>query len=143
MTKKNTIAAFRIKEEMKNKSLTGQQLATIANLSYYTVENILAGKSSKLDKLESIARALDKPLMYFLDENFEHQNNAAYDGELHYKVVKAINQVCNKNNITLTKNKVDELIDLIYPRLNKEDSDELIAIQTEAIVNYAIKNLFK
>ena len=144
MAKKNTIAALRIKQEMKEKSLTAAELASISGLSLYAVENILAGKSSKLDKLESIAKALGKPLMYLVDINYGNENikndNTVYDGELHYKVVKSINEVCQKNKIYLTKNKMDELFDLVYPRVKKADPDDLILIQTEAIINYAIKN---
>jgi transcriptional regulator with XRE-family HTH domain len=140
MATKNTIAALRIRQEMKEKSLSGSDLAALSNLSYYTVENILSGKSSKVDKLEAIAKALGKPLMYFIKADFSKDNNAPYDGELHYKVVKMISDICKRDKIYLTKEKMDKLINFVYPRLKKDDPDSLMTSQTEAIVDYAIKN---
>ena len=144
MARKNTIAALRIKHEMVERSLSGSSLAALAHLPYHAVENILSGKSSKIEKLEVIARALGKPLMYFIDADYdvrgESNNNADYDGELHYKVIKIISDICKKNKIYLTKDKMDKLFDLIYPRLKKDDPDKLIFAQTEAIINYALKN---
>ena len=38
---------------------------------------------------------------------------------------------------------MDKLVDFTYPRLNKDDPDELILSQTEAVVKYALKNGYK
>jgi transcriptional regulator with XRE-family HTH domain len=147
MSKKNTIAAIRIREEMKEKSLSGADLAALAKLPYYAIENILSGKSNKLDKLKAVAKSLDKPLMYFIDA--DHGNNikknfsSEYDGELHYKVVKIINDLCKKDKIYLTKDRMDKLVDFVYPRLRKDDPEKLIHLQTEAMVNYALKTILK
>jgi len=145
MPKKNTIAAIKIRQQMKEKSLTGVDLAEISNLPYHAIENILSGKSSKLDKLEAIAKALGKPLMYFIDANYNKKNidNNSYDGELHYKVIKMINDFCKKNKIHLTKEKMDQLTNFAYPRLKKDDPESLILAQVETIVTYALKNNIK
>ena len=146
MPKKNTIAAIKIRQEMKERSLTGANLAELANLPYYAVENILSGKSSKLDKLEAIAKVLGKPLMYFVNADYDEKNignNSSYDGELHYKVVKIIHDICTKNKIYLNKDRMDQLTNFIYPRLKKDDPENLIIAQTEAIINYVVKNNIK
>lgn len=143
MAKRNTVAALRIRKEMKEKSLNGASLASLANLPYYTVENILLGKSSKIDKLEAIAKALGKPLMYFVEADFStenNKNNEAYDGDLHYKVVKIISGICKRDKVHLTKEKMDKIVNFVYPRLNNNDPEELIFSQAEAIVSYALKN---
>ena len=144
MLKKNTIAAIRLRKEMKEKSLTGASLAELANLPYYAVENILSGKSSKVEKLDAIAKALGKPVMYFIDPEYDSNNKksstAVYDAEIHYKVVKAVSNACKKRKIHLTKEKMDYLVNLTYPRIQKSDPEKLIIAQTEAIVNYAAKN---
>lgn len=147
MTKKATIAAIKIRHEMKSRSLTAVNLASLAKIDSHSVNNILSGKSNKIEKLEAIAAALGKPLMYFVDPNFsEHckkSTEAAYDGDLHCKVVKIINDFCKREKITLTKDWMDKLVDFTYPRLNKDDPDELILSQTEAVVKYALKNGYK
>lgn len=145
MTKKNTVAALRIKQEMKSKSLTGADLATLANIPYSAMANILAGKSSKIEKLEAIAKSLGKPLMYFVDADYgnkkgDESDGAIYDGELHYKVVKIINDSCKKKNVHLTKEKMDTLVNFVYPRLKKSDPQELLKSQAEALLEYALKH---
>jgi transcriptional regulator with XRE-family HTH domain len=142
MAKKNTIAAIKIRQELDKKSLTGAELAKLADISYYTVENILAGKSSKIDKIEAIAKALGKPVMYFIDANYGedgNSNSGEYDADMHYNVIKMISDFCKKNKIFLNKEKMDELIDMVYPRLNKGDPEDLMLAQTEAIVSYVLK----
>lgn len=138
MTKKNTIAAIRIKHELKERSLSGTELAKLANISYFDTNNILSGKSSKVEKIEAIAKVLGKPLTYFIDINYDATNiqNTAYNSELHYKAVKAISEICNKNKIFLTKEKMDEFVDTIYPKISKNDPEDLIFAQAEAIINY-------
>jgi transcriptional regulator with XRE-family HTH domain len=138
MSKKNTIASLRIKNELKERSLNGVELAKLANISYYDTSNILAGKSSKIEKIEAIAKALGKPLTYFIDANYDSTNiqSASYDSELHYKVVKLISEICNKNKIFLTKEKMDEFVNTIYPKMSKNDPEDLMFAQTEAIINY-------
>jgi hypothetical protein len=145
MTKKNTVAALRIKQEMEKKSLTGADLASLARIPYSAIANILAGKSSKIEKLEVIARSLGKPLMYFIDVDYgnkksDKNGDVIYDGELHYKVVKMINDLCKKKNIHLTKERMDKLVSFVYPRLKKDDPQDLIKSQTEALLNYALKH---
>lgn len=143
MTQKSTIAAMRIRQEMKDQSLSGTELSEITKIPYSAIANILAGKSSKVEKLEVIAKALGKPLMYFLKADYEKNNldsKAPYDAELHYKLLKTINDFCKKNKVYLTKDKMDELVNFVYPRLKKDDPDSLLKIQTEALLNYAVKN---
>lgn len=144
MVRKNTVAALRIKQEMKNKSLTGVDLASLANIPYSAVANILSGKSSKIEKLEAIAKSLGKPLMYFVDADYGKKTNeeyeVSYDGELHYKVVKTVNDLCKKREVFLTKEKMDNLVSFIYPRLKKSDPEDLIKSQTEALLDYALKH---
>jgi len=145
MSKKNTIASLRIKNELKERSLSGVELAKLANISYYDTTNILAGKSSKIEKIEAIAKALGKPLTYFIDANYDSTNtqNTVYDSELHYKAVKAISKICSKNKIFLTKEKMDEFVDTIYPKISKNDPEDLIFAQAEAIINYIISKQTK
>lgn len=145
MTKKSTVAALRIKQEMKNQSLTGADLATQANIPYSAIANILAGKSSKIEKLEAIAKSLGKPLMYFVDVDYGNKKSGGnddevYDGELHYKVVKIINDLCKQKNVHLTKERMDKLVNFIYPRLKNNDPQDLIRSQTEALLDYALKH---
>ncbi len=144
MAKKNTLAALRIKQEMQDKSLTGTELALLSGIPYSAIANILAGKSSKIEKLEAVAKALGKPLVYFVDADYNNEksisNKDDYDGELHYKVVKVINDLCKKKSVHLTKDKMDKLVNFIYPRLKKDDPQELIISQTEALLNYALQN---
>lgn len=144
MVKKNTVAALRIKQELKDQSLTGIELSEMTGMPYSAIANILAGKSSKVEKLEVISKALGKPLLYFLnadyDENKAIDNKLPYDGEMHYKVLKTINDFCKNNRIHLTKDKMNELVDFVYPRLKKDDPDDLLTMQTEALVNYLIKS---
>jgi transcriptional regulator with XRE-family HTH domain len=145
MAKKNTVAALRIKQEMKAKSINGTDLASLANIPYSAVANILAGKSSKIEKLEAIAKSLGKPLMYFVDVDYgdkkiDKGDEVIYDGELHYKVVKIINDLCKKKAVHLTKEKMDKLVNFIYPRLKKDDPQDLIKSQTEALLDYALKH---
>ena len=142
MPKKNTIAALRIRKEMKEKSLSGADLAALANLSYYAVENVLSGKSSKLDKLEAIAKALGKPLLYFVDPHYDSESaheDKPYDGELHYKVIKIISDFCKRKKIFITKKMMNNLVENIYPRLKREDPEELIVAQTEAVASYILR----
>jgi transcriptional regulator with XRE-family HTH domain len=143
MAKKNTVAALRIKQELKNQSLTGVELSELTGVPYSAIANILAGKSSKVEKLEIISKALGKPLMYFLNADYDKndlKNEAtSYDGELHCKILKIINDLCKKDKIHLTKDRMNELVDFVYPRINKKDPDDLIKTQTEALVNYMIK----
>lgn len=143
MAKKNTVAALRIKQELKNQSLTGVELSELTGVPYSAIANILAGKSSKVEKLEIISKALGKPLMYFLNADYDKndlKNEAtSYDGELHCKILKIINDLCKKDKIYLTKDRMNELVDFVYPRINKKDPDDLIKTQTEALVNYMIK----
>lgn len=144
MTKKNTIAALRVKHELEEQFLTGVQLSEMTGIAYHAIANILSGKSSKVEKLDVIAKALGKPLAYFLNPDSKNDNPEigalSYDGELHYKVLKTISDLCKKSKINLTKNKMDELVDFVYPRLKKDDPDDLIKMQTEALVNYIINN---
>jgi transcriptional regulator with XRE-family HTH domain len=143
MAKKNTVAALRIKQELKNQSLTGVELSELTGVPYSAIANILAGKSSKVEKLEIISKALGKPLMYFLNADYDKndlKNEAtSYDGELHCKILKIINDLCKKDKIYLTKDRMNELVDFVYPRINKKDPDDLIKTQTEALTNYVIK----
>ncbi len=147
MAHKHTVASLRIKQEMKEKSLTARELAKLAKISYYTVDNILAGKSSKIDKIEAISKALGKPLMYFINADYDNAASVniskSYDGELHYKVIKAINEVCVKNKIFLTREKMDEFVDAIYPKIDKRDPEGLILAQSEAIINYTTSKQIK
>jgi transcriptional regulator with XRE-family HTH domain len=144
MVRKNTIAALRIKKELKDQSLTGIELSEMTSIPYSAIANILAGKSSKIEKLEVIAKALGKPLLYFLNaDNNENDDKSAYDGELHYKTLKRINDYCRNNKIHLTKDKMNQLVDFVYPRLKKDDPEDLMVIQTEALVNYLLKNPLK
>lgn len=138
MSKKNTIAALRIKQELKDRSLSGIELAKLANISYYDTTNILSGKSSKVEKIEAIAKVLGKPLSYFIDINYDASKaqNTSYNSELHYKVVKVISEICNKNKIFLTKEKMDEFVDIIYPKISKNDPEDFVFAQAEAIINY-------
>ncbi len=142
MTKKNTIAALRVKHELEGQFLTGVKLSEMTGIPYHAIANILSGKSSKVEKLDVIAKALGKPLAYFLSPDSENNNSKeeklSYDGELHYKVLKTISDLCKNTKINLTKNKMDELVDFVYPRLKKDDPDDLIKTQTEALVNYII-----
>ena len=112
---------------------------------YSAIANILAGKSSKVEKLEIISKALGKPLMYFLNADYDKndlKNEAtSYDGELHCKILKIINDLCKKDKIYLTKDRMNELVDFVYPRINKKDPDDLIKTQTEALTNYVIKKI--
>lgn len=144
MAKKNTVAALRIKQELKEQSLTGTELSEMTGVPYSAIANILAGKSSKVEKLEIISKALGKPLLYFLNADYDQSDSSSdispYDGEMHYRLLKIINDICKKNKIFLTKDKMDELVDFIYPRLKKDDSDDLLAMQAEALVNYIIKS---
>ena len=113
----------------------------MTGIPYHAIANILSGKSSKVEKLDVIAKALGKPLAYFLSPDSEMDNSKegkSYDGELHYKVLKIINDLCKKTKINLTKSKMDELVDFVYPRLKKDDPDDLIKTQTEALVNYIL-----
>ena len=145
MAKKNTVAALRIKQELKNQSLTGVELSELTGVPYSAIANILAGKSSKVEKLEIISKALGKPLMYFLNADYDKndlKNEAtSYDGELHCKILKIINDLCKKDKIYLTKDRMNELVDFVYPRINKKDPDDLIKTQTEALTNYVIKKI--
>ena len=130
---------------MKSNSLTGADLATLANIPYSAMANILAGKSSKIEKLEAIAKSLGKPLMYFVDADYgdkksDESEGVIYDGELHYKVVKIINDSCKKKNVHLTKERMDKLVNFVYPRLKKSDPHELIQSQAEALLEYALKH---
>ena len=145
MAKRNTVAAIRIKEQLKEKSLSGIELAKLANISYYDATNILSGKSSKVEKIEAIAKVLGKPLSYFIDINYDASKaqNSSYDSELHYKTVKVISEICNKNKIFLTKEKMDEFVDTIYPKINKNDPEDLIFVQAEAIINYITSKQIK
>ncbi len=138
MVKRNTIPALRIKQELKDRSLSAIELAKLANISYYDTTNILSGKSSKVEKIEAIAKVLGKPLSYFIDINYDASKvqSTAYDSELHYKAVKAISEICTKNKIFLTKEKMDEFVDTIYPKISKNDPEDLIFAQAEAIINY-------
>lgn len=143
MTKKNTIAALRVKHELEEQSLTGVRLSEMTGIPYHAIANILSGKSSKVEKLDVIAKALGKPLAYFLSPDSESDNpkeKLSYDGELHYKVLKIISELCKKTKTSLTKNKMDELVDFVYPRLKKDDPDDLIKTQTEALVNYIMNS---
>ena len=147
MIKKTTVAAIKIRQEMKVRSLTAANLASLARIDSHSVNNILSGKSNRIEKIEAIATALGKPLMYFINPNFNEDDkkngNITYDGDLHCKVVKIINDFCKREKITLTKDWMDKLVDFTYPRLHKDDPDELISSQTEAIVKYTLKNGFK
>ncbi len=144
MTKKNTIAALRVKHELEEQSLTGVRLSEMTGIPYHAIANILSGKSSKVEKLDVIAKALGKPLAYFLSPDSERdgskEGKLSYDGELHYKILKTISDLCKKTKISLTKSKMDELVDFVYPRLKKDDPEDLIKTQTEALVNYIINN---
>jgi transcriptional regulator with XRE-family HTH domain len=144
MTKKNTIAALRVKQELEEQSLTGVKLSEMTGIPYHAIANIVSGKSSKVEKLDVIAKALGKPLAYFLspdsDNNNPKEERLSYDAELHYKVLKTISDLCKKAKISLTKNKMDELVDFVYPRLKKDDPDNLIKTQTEALVNYILNS---
>lgn len=142
MAKKNTVAALRIKQELKEQSLTGIELSEMTGMPYSAIANILAGKSSKVEKLEVISKALGKPLLYFLNADCDSSggDRLPYDGEMHYKVLKTINDLCKRNKVHLTKDKMDELVDFVYPRLKKDDPTDLLTMQTEALVNYLIKN---
>lgn len=137
--KRNTIAAIRIKQKMEEKSLTGTDLASLTSLPYHTIDNILSGKSNKLDKLEKIAKALEVPIIYLIQEEFSDEKS--YNPEFHAKLVKIISDICKVRKFHLTKNKMDKLLDIVYPRINKNDPEELITKQTEAIIDYATKNL--
>lgn len=139
MAKKTTIAALRIRQEMNNQSLTASDLASRANIDFYAVNNIISGKSSKIEKLEAIANALGKPLMYFVNSDFNN-DSTTYNADLHCKIVKVISDICKKDKISLAKHDVDKLVDFTYPRLNKNDPDELMLSQTEAVVKYYLKN---
>ncbi len=146
MAKKNTIAALRVKHELEEQSLTGVELSEMTGIPYYAIANILSGKSSKVEKLDIIAKALGRPLTYFLSPdsgNESAEEKIPYDGELHYKVLKTITDLCKRNKISLTKSKMDELVDFVYPRLKKDDPDDLLKTQTEALVNYTMKNKSK
>lgn len=142
MTRKTTIAALRIRQEMDTQSLTAPSLASRAKINLHTVNNILSGKSSRIEKIEAIAKALGKPLMYFVNSDF-NDDSTTYDVDLHCKIVKIISDLCKKDKISLTKHEMDKLVDFTYPRLNRDDPDELILSQTEAVIKYALKNGYK
>lgn len=141
MTKKVTLASRRLREMMTKNSIDGRELSKRSGVKYDDITNILAGKSKNTDKLSAIAKYFGSTLSYFLGLDDQNQENLLnYNGELHCKTVKFVFEYCTKTKIHLTKGKMDELVNFIYPRLKNDDSDELIVTQVGALVDYFITN---
>ena len=75
------IYAFRIRQLCKNRNITINKLATLADLKQSTIDNILRGKSKnpKVRTLHKIANVFGMTLSEFLD--FPELNDYSFDDE--------------------------------------------------------------
>lgn len=137
----------RIKEEMEKQGWSGRALSEQAGLPYYTVSRILTGKSNKLEKLDKIAKALQKPLFYFMDEQYQEPQpvritsevKAIYDGNVYREAIEVVEMVLREKDVKLTTDLVDRFVRLIYPKLkNSGKQGEAAKLYAEGLIDYAL-----
>jgi transcriptional regulator with XRE-family HTH domain len=122
MSKINTVAAKRLRSLMREEGFNVPALASQTQVSRYTIENILSGKSQNIESLIAIGKTFNKPISYFLDEAYVHHDaelEEEYDIDLHQEILHMINDVCKESKTSLSIEKINNLTKLIYPRLKK------------------------
>ena len=114
----------KLKSTIKKSSLTSQSLAKSIGISPHDIYNGYKGNGIKYEKLVLIAKKLNKPVEYFLNEGISYiekladkdqeYDNKPYDPELYRTILDMIEATLIEQNIKITPEKIKNLHSRIY-----------------------------
>jgi transcriptional regulator with XRE-family HTH domain len=101
-----------IRFKMRQRKLTTTDIAQKCGISKYTVFNILQGKSHRFDYISKIAKFLDIPLLYPI-QDIDSKNEIKL--KKYFLATSIIDNLTNSDDaLIITKNKLKEFIFRVY-----------------------------
>jgi transcriptional regulator with XRE-family HTH domain len=101
-----------IRFKMRQRKLTTTDIAQKCGISKYTVFNILQGKSHRFDYISKIAKFLDIPLLYPI-QDIDSKNEIKL--KKYFLATSIIDNLTNSDDaLIITKNKLEEFIFRVY-----------------------------
>ena len=101
-----------IRFKMRQRKLTTTDIAQKCGISKYTVFNILQGKSHRFDYISKIAKFLDIPLLYPI-QDIDSKNEIKL--KKYFLATSIIENLTNSDDaLIITKDKLEEFIFRVY-----------------------------
>jgi transcriptional regulator with XRE-family HTH domain len=101
-----------IRFKMRQRKLTTTDIAQKCGISKYTVFNILQGKSHRFDYISKIAKFLDIPLLYPI-QDIDSKNEIKL--KKYFVATSIIDNLTNSDDaLIITKDKLEEFIFRVY-----------------------------
>ncbi|MDA7705292.1 hypothetical protein N8772_02305 [Rickettsiales bacterium] len=119
------INAKKLKETIKQSSLSSQELAKVVGISPHDIYNSYKGNGMKFQKLDLIARKLGKPIEFFMDDSINYINNGStkqsikvsdkpYNPVLYRQILDLVEKSLDEVGIEITPENIKNLHTRIY-----------------------------
>ena len=103
----------RLRNVLAEKKITPPELTSMTGINYFTIKNILHGKSAEESHLKAIATALNINYRYLTTKEC-NQKNLNIDPNIYLKCTDIAVRATNKANIKVTTDKIKLLQDALY-----------------------------
>lgn len=135
--------AEKIKTEMRKKKFTTAELSALTGISQMTAQNILQGRSKKIEYIQKIALALNVPLDYLINE--ELVTAPAIDLKKYIKASKISADVLTQANLNPNKRYLEEFIFMIYQYIvsSPEASDASYIAYAQGLMQRDLNHIAK
>lgn len=112
-----------LKNFLKRNQISRNELSRKTNVRLFTINNMISGKSNRIENYELIAKALD----ITLDQLLNNDDDAQFKSSNIITINKLINEAINKNNVfKITSASYLSLFNKLNKLIEENNSEKMI-----------------